>query len=162
MIRRLACAFLVALAPPVSAEILGDPETRDCVEAQVAAGAPAADCVTRAHAACLDLGDAPAAATLCLLEAKEAWGERIAARMDEIEAAAPAEIGEVAVIEVRFDLLQNLLQCDRLEALARLRDPGGEALRLQRARCEATATGLAYVKLLLQSRDIVQAPAPNP
>ena len=145
---------IAATTLPVAARatIADNAAVRACVAAQAEAGAPAAECVNRAHAACLELGDAPAAATLCLRDAKEAWGRRIAARLDEVAAGAPGEIAQVARIEVRFDLLQNLLQCDRLEALALLRPPDEAALALQRARCEATATGLAYVKLLLQSR----------
>jgi hypothetical protein len=126
----------------------------DCVAGQAAAGQPAADCVNRAQELCLQFPESAAdAATACFRDMKDAWGTAVAARMDEIAATAPEEIAAVARIEVRYDLTINLLQCDRMDALNRLRDQPPELLRAQDARCESTATGLTYVKLLLQSRD---------
>lgn len=125
----------------------------DCVDDQAASGQPVAECVNRAQQICLQFPESAAdAATACFRDMKDAWGTAIAVRMDQIAADAPEEIAAVARIEMRYDLTINLLQCDRMDELNRLRDRPAEALRAQDARCESTATGLAYVKLLLQSR----------
>jgi hypothetical protein len=47
-----------------------------------------------------------------------------------------------------------LLQCDRINDLARLTETPGETIALQKARCEATATAMALTKLILQSRQL--------
>lgn len=129
-------------------------DPRACVEAQIAAGAPVAECVNRTHAECLQFAEGSEAGIACFLEAKEAWGQRIKARMDEIRASAPEEIAMIAGIEVKYDLQGNLLQCDRMEELRLVRQDPDAATAHADARCEATAVGLAYVKLLLQSDGI--------
>jgi len=149
-----ALAALCAFAAPAWAAGEDSADPRACVEAQVAAGAPAAECVNRAHAECLQYAEGSEAGIACFLEAKEAWGTRIKARMDEIRAAAPEEIAMIAGIEVKYDLQGNLLQCDRMEELRLVRQDPDAASAHADARCEATAVGLAYVKLMLQSDGI--------
>lgn len=126
-----------------------------CVADQASANAPAAECVNRAQQACLQYPrEAADAATQCFREMKDGWGAAIAGRMDSLKAEAPEQIAAIAGIEVKYDLMTNLLQCDRMSALMRLRDeaePAAEA-RARVARCESTATGLAFVKLVLQSQ----------
>lgn len=151
----VTAALLGALPSLATADGMASSETVEaCVTAQVEAGAPVADCVNEVQAACLEYpADAALAATACFLDAKEAWGSYIAARMETVRQSAPAEISAVAEIEVRYDLLQNLMQCDRMQELVLLRQEPSDATQLQKARCEATATGLAFVKMLLQSRE---------
>ncbi|WP_212523345.1 hypothetical protein [Actibacterium sp. MT2.3-13A] len=148
----LCSLAMLGAAPGQAAET--DESPRACVEAQAAAGAPAADCVNRAHAACLQFEQGSAAGIACFLEAKDAWGERIRTRMEEIGAAASEEIAMIAGIEVKYDLQANLLQCDRMRELTLVRQDPDAATTHANARCEATAVGLAYVKLLLQSEKI--------
>lgn len=154
----VACVMAFGLQQPASGQDTSRTEnrtdTRACVEAQVQKGAPVAECVNAAQVQCLEFKDASPAATECFMGFKERWGAMISARMKEIEAAAPANITSVAKIELKYDMMQNLLQCDRIEELAMLTQPDEAAIVWQRARCEATATGLVFVKLVLQSRGI--------
>ncbi len=70
------------------------------------------------------------------------------ARLDQV---ASDDIRAIAGIEVKYDLMANLLQCDRLRALRLLRgDPDATALA-QDAACAANATGRAYAKRLQSS-----------
>ncbi|MXN64240.1 hypothetical protein GR183_04940 [Stappia sp. GBMRC 2046] len=150
---RLATVALISAAssfmlPAQAAE----PESpRACVITQSKAGAPAAECVSRFQANCLQYEEGSSAGIACFIDAKAKWGEMIKERMDEIKASAPDEIGQIAGIEVKYDLQQNLLQCDRLRELTLVRHDPDKKTRHSNARCEATAVGLAYVKLLLQS-----------
>ena len=156
--RSIALALVVvAFAGGLAAQgrIPAAEEVNSCIAAQSAAQAPAADCVARAHEPCLDLAArAPMAALQCFLTAKADWSNRIAARMEFVAGAGGEDIAAIAGIEVKYDLLQNLLQCDRMESLTLLREDPSEATALQRARCEAVAAGLAYAKLVLQSRSL--------
>ena len=149
-----AAVFAVAggLASTASAE---EPKTpRDCVRTQTEAKAPPAECVNQFQADCLQYPQGSEAGLACFLGAKEKWGELIKKRMAEIQASAPEEISQIAGIEVKYDLQINLLQCDRVQELTLLRRDPDTATAQARARCEATAVGLAYVKLLLQSNSI--------
>lgn len=156
--RSAVCALALALPQIAAAQGAAPKDSRTdpraCVEAQAEKGAPVAECVNAAQVQCLEFQDASPAATECFIAFKESWGEMISARMQEIEAAAPAQITALAKIELKYDMMQNLLQCDRIEELAMLTRPDEAALVWQRARCEATATGLAFIKLVLQSRGI--------
>jgi hypothetical protein len=153
---RLAPLLLAILLAPAPA-IAGLDETADtagCVAASIAAGQPAAQCVAPAQAPCFAFEEDSPAGTACFLEARAGWSARIAARMAEIRAEAPPEIAAIAAVEAKYDVLQNLTQCARMEELAAIRDLPSLRIPWQDARCEATAIGLAYVKLLLQSRDL--------
>jgi hypothetical protein len=138
----LAGVALVALAGAARAEITAG-DIAACLARHGAADP--GQCVTEAHGPCLAFpAEAPSAAASCFLQAKAEWGALIADRM----ARLGEDVAEVARIEVTYDLLANLLQCDRLEELARLSAPDTELLRRQRAQCEATASGLTYLRLL--------------
>ena len=152
-VARLATAAFIAAASysALPAEAAEFDTPRACVVAQSKAGAPAAECVGRFQADCLQYEAGSSAGTSCFLDAKENWGKLIKERMDEIKATAPDEISQIAGIEVKYDLRQNLLQCDRIRELTLVRQDPDEKTQHSNARCEATAVGLAYVKLLLQS-----------
>lgn len=153
---RLVLAAILAVASSLSfpASALQLEGARDCVRAQTEAKAPPSECVNRLHADCLQYPQGSEAGLACFIEAKEKWGALIKERMGEIQSAAPEEIGMIAGIEVKYDLQINLLQCDRIQELTLVhRDPDATTAHA-RARCEATAIGLAYVKLLLQSNSI--------
>lgn len=120
-----------------------------CVAAAMAAGQPATACVDAAHAACMETpDDAPAVAGLCFLEAKDAWSAGIADLMAVARDTAPEDLAAVLAIEVKYDLLGGLLQCDRLDELAHaVGNQAAEQVRMQKTRCEAVAAGLAYTRL---------------
>lgn len=150
---KLALVTIVAAAGSFALTAQAEePQTaRACVAIQSEAGASAAECVNRFQADCLQYEEGSHAGLACFLEAKENWGGLIKERMEEIRASAPDEISQIAGIEVKYDLRQNLLQCDRIGELTLVRQDPDEKTRHAQARCEATAVGLAYVKLLIQS-----------
>ncbi|EBA05770.1 hypothetical protein [Sagittula stellata] len=106
-------------------------------------------CIGPTLAGCGSLpADAPALATLCYDAARLRLSEAAAERLTRLDGTAPEPVALRARIETKYDLLSGLLQCDRLEELGRLADTPAEALALQKTRCEATASGLAYIRLL--------------
>ena len=145
-------AIGILLAGSAAAEpVLDAAATEACIEGQIASDAPVADCVNAAHAVCLDYaGQAPLAAVLCFRQARTDWAALIADRMSTLRAALPDPQGAALEINARYDLLTNLVQCDRMTELMALGQPEGDTLDLQTARCQATASGLAYMKLSLQ------------
>lgn len=144
----LCLGSLALAAAPVRAGV-DLAEIDACVTAAMAAGEPPNACIDAAHAPCMETPeDAPSVAGLCFLEAKDTWSAGIAALMAETSAKAPEELAAVIAIEVKYDLLGGLLQCDRLEELARAVGPqDAEQVRMQKTRCEAVASGLAYTRL---------------
>lgn len=157
MIKPVVTALAVCCALPAWAVDLDSVQT--CVETARGAQTNPNDCIDTAHQACLvDSTEAPAAATLCFTKARAAWSDGIAARMSVIQDNAPENIAALAGIEVKYDLLASLVQCDRLEELGLLQEAPAEQVRLQKARCEATASGLAYVRLLWRLPDPEQTP----
>ena len=144
-------ALFSCLALPAWAQE-ADPDM--CIDTQIAGSAPVAECVNEVLAPCLSLDAATEAAMLCFGTGQEAFGARIADRIAQIEDRAPPEIAAIAKIETKYDLQQNLLQCARLEELRLVRENPGLAVAAATARCQATAVGLAYAKLRLQSRDL--------
>ena len=146
---------LAVLGSPLAAEV-DLVAFHACLETQIEANQPAAACVQAQHDFCFgfDPDVEPASATLCFVEAKEVWSGGIRAQLEAVEALGDEDIAAVAGIEVKYDLLANLLQCDRMHDLARLTDTPAEALTLQKARCEATSAGLVLTKLTLQSRSL--------
>jgi hypothetical protein len=140
-------------AGPAAAVDLSSVEA--CVEAHAASDTLPAPCVAQAMTECLGTpSDAPALASLCFREARDTWSEGIAARMARLKAAAPEEIAAIAGIEVKYDLLGGLLQCDRGEELALVGSGALEEIQRQKDQCTATAAGMAYIRLLWRARDL--------
>ncbi|WP_121633704.1 hypothetical protein [Tropicibacter alexandrii] len=157
MIKHLAPALAVCIALPAWAVDLD--AVNSCIDTARAEQGNPNQCIDAAHQPCLvDSAEAPAAAILCFTEARETWSEGIASRMDTLRANAPEDIAALAGIEVKYDLLASLVQCDRLEELGRLRDAPTEQVVLQKARCTATASGLAYTRLLWRLPDPEESP----
>ncbi|WP_167647537.1 hypothetical protein [Mameliella alba] len=155
--QRMAPLTLAALllAAPLQAEPRLDLDNlRSCVETAVDLGKAPTACVDTAHAPCLEIStETPAVAGLCFTETRQEWSEAIAARMADLGEKAPERIAALAGIEVKYDLLSSLVQCDRMEELALLRELPAEEIQLQKARCTATASGLAYIRLLWRLPD---------
>ena len=119
-------------------------------------GAPAA-CIEILQTPCLDNAqETPAVATLCLKNAQDVFSDGIAAVMAKTVAEFDERQAAVVRIEVKYDLLTNLLQCDRLEevSLATTEISGAEAT-LQAARCQSTASALTYARLYIRSQSQV-------
>ncbi|RNF35012.1 hypothetical protein [Paracoccus methylarcula] len=155
MVRNLLLALCLAL--PVTAFAEGDengavPQLRACVEDSASNGAELAGCIDAAHRECLQYppDTAPDAAAKCFLDRKKTWGDAISEQMDSLKEGTGGQAFEIARIDTRYDLTANLLQCDRLTELAQLQDLPDPRIKAQQARCEATATGLTLIKLLLR------------
>ena len=159
MMRYLAALALVAGPLPVVASPVLDPGPIDaCVAAQIAADAPVAACLQAAHAPCLTYAaEAPAAAIACFRQAKADWAGLISARLTALKPALPDPVWTALEINTRYDVLGNLVQCDRMHELSLLQVPGGEQVELQKARCEATASGLVNMKLALRASELEQS-----
>ena len=153
--RTLCAAVLAAALPlPATAEIaLGT--VRDCVARHAANQTVPTACVDEAMSECIGLpGDAPALASQCFRAARDGWSAGIAARMEQLRAAAPGKLAAIAGVEVKYDLIAGLTQCDRMQELALIGDRPLDQVQREADRCAATAAGLAYVRLLWRSRDL--------
>ncbi len=151
----LALAFTLAAAAAAAdaprADIAG---VQRCVAAAMAQDRRPQGCVDAAHAPCLRVpAETPAVASLCFARARDDWSAAIAARMQALRAEAPEDMAARAGIEVKYDLLAALVQCDRMEAIARLRAAPAERVQLHKTRCTATASGLACIRLLWRLPD---------
>jgi hypothetical protein len=141
-------ALLLAL--PASAEGL-----KDCVATRLDQGSSPGACVAEALAPCdAEPADAPSVAVLCYKVTQEGWASEIAARMAEIRDSAAERLSAIASVEVKYDMLGNLMQCDRMEALALIGDAKPTAIQRDKARCTAAATGLVLTRLLIRSQDL--------
>lgn len=154
-ISRIAVLYglTLCLGTPLRAEV-DLPALEACLEKQVAANGPALACVQAEHSECgnYPLDKAPDAAMLCYVTAQDAWTAATRARLDIIRSAGNDRIAAIAGIEVKYDTLAGLLQCDRQEELALLSEATSNQINVQKARCTATVMALSYAKLLLQSR----------
>lgn len=144
----LGVSALALFAAPARADLDLAPVDA-CIVAALAAGQAPSACVDAAHAPCMaEPEDAPAVASLCFVGARDDWSAGIAGLMQTVKAGAPDELAAVIGIEVKYDLLGGLLQCDRLEELAlAVGALDAERIALQKTRCAAVASGLAYVRL---------------
>lgn len=151
----LLAAVFVALAPaPIGAEETGAAQAATCIAERIAQGRAPNDCVDARHAICTGLSQqTPAVAVVCFRTAEQEWSQASRAILDRLQAEAPEEITAIAGIELKYDLLSGRLQCDRIEELAiAVSDHGSEAIARQKARCQATAAGLAHVRLAWRAR----------
>ena len=150
-----AWAALLTLVPQpgIAEPVLSQDRLSTCVAAQIAANAPVADCVNDAHATCLDyVSQAPVAAVQCFRQAKTDWAKLLSEQIAGLRTLMEEEPWTILEINARYDLMGNLVQCDRMIELMTLRTQDGEVIELQKARCQATASGLAYMKLALQTQ----------
>ncbi len=109
-------------------------------------------CIDAAHTPCLEISaETPNVTTLCFKQAQDQWSHGIARHMEVLSQEAPKEIVAIARIEVKYDLLASLLQCDRMDELAALRGTANEERLKQKTRCRATASGLAFARMVWRS-----------
>ena len=114
-----------------------------CILDRIDSGKPVAECIEAAQADCAaQVADASAVAAVCFREVRDGWNAGIKAVLDKVQATASEEIGAIAAIEVKYDLLAGLVQCDRMEELARaVSEQSAEVILRQRSQCEASASG---------------------
>lgn len=128
-------------------------ETDACLTERIGQNQNPASCVDTAHQRCLTTPeDLTASAVLCFRQARDAWDIGIAREMDVIQQSATNRIAAIAAVELRYDLLANLMQCDRMEELAKVgSEATGEQIARQRAQCEASASGLVYLRVKMRA-----------
>ncbi|WP_417260018.1 hypothetical protein [Celeribacter sp.] len=148
-------ALAIGTALPLWAEsTIADVDA--CIATSIDEGTAPTACVELAHTECTEFpDDMNSSAALCFTQAKDMWSQGITARMEDIKAKAAPEIATIAGIEVKYDLLSALVQCDRMEELNSLREGvTDEEILRQKTACAATASGLAYTKLAWRSRQL--------
>jgi hypothetical protein len=156
MFQRIAYAALcLNLASPALAEVDVD-AANSCLTQAISAGTSPADCVNAAQDYCLDnAAEAPAVATLCFNEAQGAWSKALGAHIKKVLADADETVAAVVRIETKYDLLVNLLHCDRIEELSvAASDITSAEINLQKTRCQSSAAGLAYAHLFVKARNL--------
>lgn len=151
----LALCIAASLAGPALAQI-DVAAAKACITDRIDTGENPALCIDEAHATCQATpADSPAVAILCFRNAKADWDGAIAAEMDRIRNRADDRIAAIAAIELKYDLIASLTQCSRMEELAQVgTDTPAETIQRQKARCEASAAGLTYLRALLRGRSI--------
>ncbi|WP_346897322.1 hypothetical protein [uncultured Roseibium sp.] len=149
---------LVAVTPGAASDAKAGADlsgTESCVSSAIEAQRSPGDCLTELHTPCMAFSpSSKAQATLCFVNTRKSWDARIKERLDAIAKTAPPKVASIAKIESRYDLLSNLLQCDRLDELSALYQTAEEDRLLQKKRCEAAAAGLTYIRLLVRSETL--------
>jgi len=157
--KRLVFIGVLALMPSTGfaddAVLPPQEQVETCLMSQAQSGGPSISCINEAQGSCIQfISDAPQAALLCFLDAQKIWTKYIGARMDFVLEKGGDDLAAVAGIEVKFDLLQNKLQCQRMSELTMLRAAPTEQTQITAARCDATANGLVFAKLVAQSENL--------
>lgn len=148
----IAAVCLALWALPAGAEISIE-TVNACITKAAEDGTNPNLCVDQAHTDCGAIAeDMHTVATLCFTEAQQVWGDAISTKLAEVQAKTDENIGAVAAIETKYDVLSALVQCDRMEELSRLTESTADLVQRQKAGCQSTASGLAYVRLFWRSR----------
>jgi hypothetical protein len=126
-----------------------------CLNTKIEYNLPAAECVTEALQACLQIDDKHVnTKTDCFLTAKSEFATLNAGRIEELQSALDAQKYQIVEISTRYDILGNLMQCDRLHEMNLVMQEDANAINLQNFRCQATAMGMAFAKLYVQSQGL--------
>ncbi len=125
-----------------------------CILEETEAGRQPTNCIDDVQKECLAVPEGtPAVATLCFREAKDRWNGGIRGLMEKIKATGNQDMAIVAGIEVKYDILSGLIQCDRIEELARtVSGKSPDVIQRQKNQCIATTSGLAYARLKWRAR----------
>lgn len=127
-----------------------------CIDTQFSQNQSAKACLDVAHARCD--GEPENAATVaaeCYQKTNEFWTKSIRLEMQSLAEKAPQDIAVITGIELKYDILTAMLQCDRQEALALAAGTiGADVILRQKLRCQSSVTGLAFTRLKWQTRDV--------
>lgn len=152
--RCLVLAGLLAIPVPVAAEVSID-RISTCIDDALSREADPTACLTEALAPCASItSETPAVASVCFRAVRDTFNSGIAARLDTLRQDTSGQMSAIAGIEVKYDLLGALLQCDRLEELALLGDAEIAQIQRRSDQCTARATGMTYLRLLWRARDL--------
>jgi len=146
-------AAAIIAATPVVAQVDLD-QAQACFAEAAQGQGDALACIDAAQDACMDNAqETPAVATLCFNEAQGAWSQALGARIQQLTTNADDTLAAVIRIETKYDLLGQLMQCDRVEALSVAASGlSGPMIALQKARCQSTASALTYLQLIQRAR----------
>jgi len=165
MMRLLNVFFAVILAASPAAAAANSPGVgiagvNACFDAAQKDGTSPGPCIDAAQDACLDNAqETPAVATLCYTEARKVWSGALSGAIAAMTAATDEKVGAVARIETKYNLLSNLMECDRVEELSRaVSELKGGAIAVQTARCQATASAATYMHLYLRAKTLAAKP----
>lgn len=125
------------------------PTADACIATSFETGQSPAECIDAAQVECLaGAEETPAVATLCFVEARKIWTEALGAAIEQARDTLPADLAAISGIELKYDILGGLMQCDRMEELSlAVSDEKSELIGVQKSRCQATTSGLAYARL---------------
>lgn len=153
--RAVAAAALLVVLPTAAWPEIDLAAVAACIDRPRTEGGVAVDCVAEAMTTCRVIPpEAPALASQCYRTARAEWSQGITSRMAGLRSSAPETIAAIAAIEVKYDLLSGLMQCDRMRDLALLGDAPEETIQREADRCAADAAGRAYVRLIWRARDL--------
>lgn len=127
----------------------------DCVAANVASRAPIAACLQDAQAACGQYPGNNAQTLDCYVAAKAEWAGLIKDLLASF-ADRPESFREIARIEAKYSVSRNLMACARQMELLLIGREFEIADGIAKAQCEAQATGVSYVELLMSSGEVPQ------
>lgn len=155
-IRDVAMVIFLGLmtALPTAAQDVRE-ATDACLSEKIETEAQLLGCVTKALAPCmLEPSDMNSSATLCFRGKIEAFEAGIKLGVSQLSDRATNEAFKLINIELKYDMLSGLLQCDRMEELAAAFSKyGAEAIQRQKAQCRATTLGLSYARLTLRAQE---------
>lgn len=125
-------------------------QAETCLVKAIAAAGNPAECVMKVHSPCLAYSQAAAPqASLCFAEMRMGWDAKLKGLLETISGSNDVRRAASTRIESKYELLTNLLNCDRLDELAELyAQPETERL-LQKTRCEATASAVTFIRLFV-------------
>ncbi|ASM72182.1 MULTISPECIES: hypothetical protein [Roseobacteraceae] len=151
--KTLICAVtFAALCSPLWGQVQG---AEACLAKAMQNGTDPTLCLDAPDAACMDNAqETPVVSTSCFAENRAQWGAAIGKRMDMLPDTTDTT---VARIEARYDVIGAMVQCDRIEALAKAAsDLSGPQIALQKERCLARANALTYVRLFARTHPAVE------
>jgi hypothetical protein len=160
--RRSGIVFALFLAAGPAFGGVEIDQVNACFDAAVTGKSNPAQCIDAAQNACLDNArDTPAVATLCYSDARNAWSAALSAALEKMTAHADEKLAAVARIETKYNLLANLMECDRIEELSvAVSDLTGNDIALQSTRCQATASAATYMHLYLRAGSLPKGDNP--
>lgn len=129
-------------------------EARTCIADSIAATVSPAVCIDAAHAACHTVAPENAAtAIVCFRDARAVWDGGITDALARLRASADDTRAAIGAVELKYDLIGSLTQCDRLEELAIVgSDTPPETILRDKSGCEAAAAAFAYIRLHLRAQ----------
>lgn len=130
-----------------------------CFDAAVAGKTNPAQCIEAAQNTCLEgaNGGTPAVTVLCFSEARDSWSAGLADTLAQITGQVDEKLAALARIETKYNLLTNLMECDRIEELSvAVSDMDGDAISIQSASCKASAAAATYMHLYLRAKSLPQ------